>query len=868
MCHTITNPLIYIWMNNRFRAGFKQVIGDLCRVLHRLIVYLYCYLCCFACVVRSSRVKYTSSIARMKEKAGTPSRYMTSSGSANFNMNNYNLKLNNTQSHTHNVCSPMRRTTSGGQTYFLASSSLDSDLAMSRCRPASVEPTTCIRSITPRPAEQRGRLLSSSMDVESPLDSQAGVVRAARKQQAVISRPGMTSRNAIDPICEQAKQHQQAHQQASSSSAIKRIRIFKCSTGERKRRHFRPSSSMVEAKASPVNEPGATGLKSLSTLKRYRKKEKQSHVISIQMTSIEYHQARTPMTKVSHTEKALVEATSTSGAAIGVPPLANAIRQHFRKKSKGNKAGHCPACRLRSTDRISPGKPMKLRRDIQVDTRRSSQSTATLSIQTNTTLLPISPSKSSSATNVAQNCLDKTNRCSISSCTDSPKLTYKSTINCQTSSQLEKDGSRAYSELVYMDDDDSPTSCLSSLDGPACVSRGKKLSNWSIPSNYGASSNRITIVPTNSDKPISYCLYHRHSTSCTVDLTEDDILDVFQPDQTATCDGTQKLIRRENGGSLESLSDQFDQETGDESAIVTDSPDQIERLSREMEVCEGAISKSGNPESISRYPRRRSVSLASAPARAIAPRSSQLTQSESCANPRGRSLRRTMLLNNHLATNEEARISAIDSRPSLRVARVSLEQVTSANEQPGQGKRLLCKPLGDYHILHLDAELGEALPRPVSNPSSLAKNQRKQSSRDELAPVSSWLSPYRQSCGIVENPADNSGKQVVPGVGDKKEQPDYGSASREPDQTRLAIKQESLLLMSHQAAATNQSYPRLDLPEEVALITSSGAASELSCSPESQAGYTKTKSGGLKQTANAVRKSPTVYLINKSPQTG
>lgn len=45
MCHTITNPLIYIWMNNRFRAGFKQVTTNICSLIRRWLALGSLYFC-------------------------------------------------------------------------------------------------------------------------------------------------------------------------------------------------------------------------------------------------------------------------------------------------------------------------------------------------------------------------------------------------------------------------------------------------------------------------------------------------------------------------------------------------------------------------------------------------------------------------------------------------------------------------------------------------------------------------------------------------------------------------------------------------------------------------------------------------------
>lgn len=88
MCHTITNPLIYIWMNNRFRAGFKEALLMVLRFIVRAIAYVFCYVCLFGCFLSCSRKKYTSlalrydrsRVARAFEQA-YHTRYLGRSGS-------------------------------------------------------------------------------------------------------------------------------------------------------------------------------------------------------------------------------------------------------------------------------------------------------------------------------------------------------------------------------------------------------------------------------------------------------------------------------------------------------------------------------------------------------------------------------------------------------------------------------------------------------------------------------------------------------------------------------------------------------------------------------------------------------------------
>uniref|UniRef100_A0A6G1SMQ0 Neuropeptide Y receptor n=2 Tax=Aceria tosichella TaxID=561515 RepID=A0A6G1SMQ0_9ACAR len=95
MCHTVTNPLIYIWMNNRFRAGFKQVIGDVCKFLQRLFAYLVCYCLCFGCCFNCSKQKYERVALEMDRKQRARRNPLASSGS----INPYNNNGNNNHQH-------------------------------------------------------------------------------------------------------------------------------------------------------------------------------------------------------------------------------------------------------------------------------------------------------------------------------------------------------------------------------------------------------------------------------------------------------------------------------------------------------------------------------------------------------------------------------------------------------------------------------------------------------------------------------------------------------------------------------------------------------------------------------------------------
>lgn len=443
-----------------------------------------------------------------------------------------------------------------------------------------------------------------------------------------------------------------------------------------------------------------------------------------------------------------------------------------------------------------------------------------------------------------------------------------------TCAQSDKDRWPVESDFVYIDSNSS-TSCLSSLDNFLGQTKIQRQSSWSIPSNYGASSDRITVVPTNSDKPIVYCDFHRRSTSCTVDLTEDDILDVFQHDHAAVnCDEPRKLIRRNHAGSLESLSDQFDQETGDESAQMVGG-DQVEPG---IEKANSGHSELNSPsdklESLTGPTNMRSISLAMTPAR-IAQRS-HLSQSEGGVGLRSRSLRRTMLLNNHLVSSESTRLASSSvGVPGSSADVHSAEQApSSSGELAGKTEQPLCNGTGGDHIARLDNECYQPNPRPLSNPSSLAKNRKKQSPRDALPLSSSKVSSYHElgDSGRRESICTGTGEQVLADVGGEQEQPASDSAWGEPDQLRLgAVKQESHLLMSHQADATDRSHSGSDLPSD-------SRAPSLSASDRGQINSPSTclssldptssaKSGLLEQSANAVRKSPTVYLINKSLET-
>lgn len=93
MCHTITNPLIYIWMNNRFRAGFRKVISDLFRPFQQVSAFL-CYHCiCLRFAFKCSGKKYPRVANNIPNRG--PVQILTSSCSVNNTNNNINVSNNN-----------------------------------------------------------------------------------------------------------------------------------------------------------------------------------------------------------------------------------------------------------------------------------------------------------------------------------------------------------------------------------------------------------------------------------------------------------------------------------------------------------------------------------------------------------------------------------------------------------------------------------------------------------------------------------------------------------------------------------------------------------------------------------------------------
>jgi len=108
MCHTITNPLIYIWMNNHFRTGFREAIADLCIFMQRKLCFLmYNFVCCgfWLSCSREKYLNFERDIARKRTRRGP----LISSGSINVTTNNQSNKSykssNNTQNSNSNITS-------------------------------------------------------------------------------------------------------------------------------------------------------------------------------------------------------------------------------------------------------------------------------------------------------------------------------------------------------------------------------------------------------------------------------------------------------------------------------------------------------------------------------------------------------------------------------------------------------------------------------------------------------------------------------------------------------------------------------------------------------------------------------------------
>jgi len=329
MCHTITNPLIYIWMNNRFRAGFKQVIGNLYRPSRAFLVHCWFYLVCLACFLDCSRRKHAQVMAGFVERKNR--HQLTSRGS---------VKMNTTYSQHSAEYGVCRMNSSLAPFYSPIDTNASSNSAPKRAsfKPTSValESSNCERLTAPI---SRGSPRSSS--------------RAATSCRRPDKQSASSNFNAqSDPSPRESGRPTEADCEACDKSA--RFECGQSSAG----RHDESLGGQ-----------------------RKRKRTKQSHVISINMTTKEYLKRQPDK---SNQDPIGEKHTSVCEQAEGAP-----------SKRKGSA---CPTC-LVETKQLDSMEATNRSKEFVADMRQSSQSTATISTQTNTTSLAISPINSARAEN-------------------------------------------------------------------------------------------------------------------------------------------------------------------------------------------------------------------------------------------------------------------------------------------------------------------------------------------------------------------------------------------------------------------------------------------------------------------------------------
>ena len=310
MCHTITNPLIYIWMNNRFRAGFKQVLGDLYKSLRRLLAFLLCLGCCLNC----SRQKYARVALELNRKsAGVGRRPLTSTNSAN-------LLNNNTGNGTGNNCWATNTSSDPGKRQNHLQGALRSNVSGSAVVPSvALEPPP---AVGPLGASTSVSLAIRKMETESEVRSNLGARSIARH-------------------------------------GFKRI----CLLGSRSRRRSGKPSQQDLRRPISSSLDGAAG----AGAKRRRRRRRNNHAISLQMTTVEF-----------------LPGAKTRSSSNERPQRASRL-----SKRPSNGGGQS---RAESSTSTTCRPPDGTRADcFVVDMRQSSQSTVTLSAQTNATGLAISP---------------------------------------------------------------------------------------------------------------------------------------------------------------------------------------------------------------------------------------------------------------------------------------------------------------------------------------------------------------------------------------------------------------------------------------------------------------------------------------------
>lgn len=421
MCHTITNPLIYIWMNNRFRAGFKQVIRDIWRPIKMLLLFLWCNLCCLGCTCDGATRKYSRVSSNSKAAATSNASGALGTGTGGGTEEGTGEKA-------------------GGDTGGVTETS--------RLKQNREPPLNCSRTMLIRQQSVQGNSLGHCVTSGVPISNVAilhsstgETCHADCSKQPNSSHSSAATERALESLAGREALAQAVNTAPTSGAptvigarSAFMMRLDETAASCVKAAPITSNGSLVEQQEAVAARRLTKYIRAVRRLRDRRKqgeqqqqqlsekrgpKKKPSHAISIQMTSTEYHKQakQVAAANTSSLRCELVEHKKTShkerssgdqAAKLGQRSLASNERAHHKqpnqteqekkaktstRKLRAGSESFCTNCRLEATasvDAPESGKPEPL----IVDTRQSSVSTATISMQTNTTSLAVSPMNS------------------------------------------------------------------------------------------------------------------------------------------------------------------------------------------------------------------------------------------------------------------------------------------------------------------------------------------------------------------------------------------------------------------------------------------------------------------------------------------
>jgi hypothetical protein len=462
MCHTITNPLIYIWMNNRFRAGFKQVIGDVCKFMRGMLTYLFCYCLCLGCCLKCSRRKYARITLEM-DREHARRRPLTSSGSSNPYINNGN--------NHHQCTSTLIAFGTAGQTGRAGSGPANAnyyhtDVAKS-AKSANLANSANSANLANRSeGNALGKQVNNDLSGDLRLADVSTCDRPLASGRVCISRLEIVGPLAVDerqlqtcnPHQKQEEHGRNWHQsdQRSKLETMESSLVVDCAdnqvvagaVGKRSsclsrsnerspsghnitgpsERHKRRRNRRDGQRSVPLGKPPPSGRleessKAVTVAKRKRRR-RQTHAICLQMTTSKFYTTPNAQDNGQQLATTTTTTTNTTTSRDALPLASHAgagqtcrrapicgSRSKSKHRARTDYSHDCPGCfRARARSLGMTDEPPASSSGVQpyattdgdgsqghvrfgqftVDTCQSSQSTATISAQTNNTSLAMS----------------------------------------------------------------------------------------------------------------------------------------------------------------------------------------------------------------------------------------------------------------------------------------------------------------------------------------------------------------------------------------------------------------------------------------------------------------------------------------------